>query len=178
MAKFFGIYCASGLTQHHDFIINKFKNEDTKVNGGTINEVLEQTLYLASLDYETFGPHAFLQTDSHIATLVGHPLLSANRNNDLNTLNSHYTNAMLTECEGVFCMARYNKVTNVLNLVTDSLGVRPFYYMYYEGAFIFSTQYSLLKNLGLPLTCNHEGMMEYATLGYYLFVASRKSNQV
>lgn len=169
MAKFFGIYCASGLTQHHDFIINKFKNEDTKVNGGTINEVHEQALYLASLDYETFGPHAFLQTDSHIATLVGHPLLSANRNNDLNTLNSHYTNAMLTECEGVFCMARYNKVTNVLNLVTDSLGVRPFYYMYYEGAFIFSTQYSLLKNLGLPLTCNHEGMMEYATLGYYLF---------
>ena len=28
MAKFFGIYCASGLTQHHDFIINKFKAED------------------------------------------------------------------------------------------------------------------------------------------------------
>lgn len=169
MAKLFGIYCASGLTQQHDFIIEKFKLEEKNRIDGQFNSVQERALYMATLDYQTFGPSAFLQTDSQIATLVGHPLLSSDRVRDLDTLNKNYTDNMLKSCEGVFCMARFNKESNCLDIATDALGVRPFYYMYYEGAFIFSTQFSLLKELGVPLTCNEEGMMEYATLGYYLF---------
>ncbi|GAA59450.1 asparagine synthase [Pseudoalteromonas sp. BSi20652] len=169
MAKLFGIFCASGLTQQHDFIVNKLKSQKSKSSDAQYNDIQEHTIYMATLDYKTFGPSAFLQTDSHIASLVGHPLLSADRNTDLNTLNKNYTNATLKECEGVFCMARFNKHTPLLDLATDALGIRPFYYMHYEGAFIFSTQYSLLKELGVPLSSNHEGMMEYATLGYYLF---------
>lgn len=169
MAKLFGIYCASGLTQQHDSIIEKFKLEEKNRVDGQFNSVQERALYMATLDYQTFGPSAFLQTDSQIATLVGHPLLSSDRVRDLDTLNKNYTDNMLKSCEGVFCMARYNKESNCLDIATDALGIRPFYYMHYEGAFIFSTQFSLLKELGLPLTCNEEGMMEYATLGYYLF---------
>lgn len=169
MAKLFGIYCASGLTQQHDFIIEKLKLEEKNHVDGQFNSVHESTLFMATLDYKTFGPSAFLQTNSQIATLIGHPLLSADRVRDLDTLNKNYTDNILKSCEGVFCMARFNNQTNCLDIATDALGIRPFYYMSYKGAFIFSTQFSLLKELGIPLTCNEEGMMEYATLGYYLF---------
>ncbi|CCQ10725.1 asparagine synthase [Pseudoalteromonas luteoviolacea B = ATCC 29581] len=169
MAKLFGIYCASGLTQQYDFIIERFKAEERKSNGGAFTAVQERSVYLANLDYEAFGEQAFSQSASHVATLVGHPLLSSNRNRDLDQLNASFNDELLSECEGAFCFARFNKQTNCLDIATDALGVRPFYYLTYKDAFIFSTQFSLLKDFGLPLTCNEQGMMEYATLGYYLF---------
>lgn len=168
MAKLFGVFCASGLTKEHDFIIEKFVKEAHGKGQGEFNSSHFKQIYLAQVDYQGFGPSAFSQSDSQVAMLIGHPLLSCDRIADLKLLNQNYSDDVLSECDGVFCFAKYNQVSNCLDIATDALGIRPFYYMYYAGAFIFSTQFSLLKSLGIELTSDQQGMMEYATLGYYL----------
>ena len=65
MAKLFGIYCPSGLTQQYDFIVEKLKLEDENSGDGQFNSVHNDNIYMASLDYQTFGVSAFLQSDSH-----------------------------------------------------------------------------------------------------------------
>ncbi|WP_052703952.1 asparagine synthase-related protein [Vibrio nigripulchritudo] len=124
---------------------------------------------IAQWDFNAYKQAAWLQNDTQIASLVGHPLISDNRTDDLQCLaESHLLSSNLSESEGAFCFVKYTPHNHHLTIATDPLGLRPFFVMEYKGLKIISSRVSVFKELGLELTANADALTEYATLGYYL----------
>ena len=126
-------------------------------------------LFLCHIDYQCFGKPAKADNDSSFAVAAGHPLLSLCVQQDLETvLDSQDPEQSLLEAEGTFCVFHYLKKSHSLNIYTDSLAIRPYYFMQYQGAVIFSTCLRIFPELGVPLDNNFETLTEIATLGYPL----------
>ncbi|UXI04330.1 asparagine synthase-related protein [Photobacterium sp. TY1-4] len=125
---------------------------------------------LLQYDFDAYHQPAWLQNETQFATLIGHPLLTHDRQADLVTLANAAANRpqVLHSCEGVFCLAHFDRLQPKLTVATDPLGLRPFYWMPYQSGYLFSSRLSLFKQLNLPLTTNTDALCELATLGYTL----------
>lgn len=171
MSKFFAIFSKNGLTQSHKTLINSVLDHNSGLTPGSKKSFCDNNLFLQQVDYQQYQQPAWTQNDLQIATLVGHPMLSANRSQDLNQLFSADNNLFeqLSNAEGAFCFFNYDRVQKRVTVATDALGLRPFYFMEYDGGTIISTCLKTLQQLPLTLTMDQEGLVEFATLGYYLF---------
>ncbi|WP_087016270.1 asparagine synthase-related protein [Thaumasiovibrio subtropicus] len=164
-----GIVSHTGLNITHKHLIEeltgyfqRFPTDETRVSASNKHAIF-------NFDFDAYEQTAWLQNGQTTSACVGHPLLSSNRTDDLVTLrDSDCLNQALSESEGAFCYLSYCQATGRLTLATDPLGLRPFYFMHFQGALIFSTQLKILKQLSLPLTRNLDGVTEFATLGYFL----------
>ncbi|WP_051275265.1 asparagine synthase-related protein [Aestuariibacter salexigens] len=140
---------------HHASVKNTFEDEN---------------LCLYQVDFNEYGQPAWTDGVLHVGSLVGHPLITENRQNDLETLLTSRRTAYagFRHAEGAFCCVHYQKHNRTLSLITDALGLRPFYYAQFDDAIVFSTTLSVFAQLGINLTVNKDAVIEYATLGYYL----------
>ncbi|PSW16442.1 galactosyl transferase [Photobacterium rosenbergii] len=129
----------------------------------------DSSLFLCHVDYQCFGKPAKADNERSFAVTAGHPLLSQCVQHDLETLtDSASPEKLLLEGEGTFCVFHYQKEPQILSIYTDSLAIRPFYFMHYQGAVVFSTCLRIFPELGVPLDNNLETLTEIATLGYPL----------
>ena len=120
-------------------------------------------------DFDAYQQASWLQTESQIATLIGHPLLSSSRSDDLNTMaNTASLNTCLQQCEGVFSFCQFNSQLDSLVLATDPLGLKPFYTLKTAQGLLFSTNLGLFKQLSIELESDAEALTELAVLGYPL----------
>lgn len=150
-------------------LTSKAKSIFESYQDGTFHAFSNNDCSIFHWDCNAFLQTGWLQSDSQIATLVGHPLLSCDRSQDLVALSKTVKPAgMLCQAEGVFCYLNYNIASKSLTIATDPLGVRPFYYLERTDCVIVTTKLSLFKQLGLELAPCEAGLVEYATLGYYL----------
>ncbi|WP_413111893.1 hypothetical protein [Thaumasiovibrio sp. DFM-14] len=169
MSLFAGIICHRGFNQYHKQLIRKVSSYFSDFNPQHCNKVSTDNCYISHFDFDAYKQPVFLQNETHCSTLIGHPLLSANRTDDIAALNGHLQlETSLAQCEGAFCYLNVDHEAKSLTLATDALGLRPFYYMVFDGALIISTQLTFFTRLGIHLTPNAAGLTEYATLGYFL----------
>ncbi|MGF1733868.1 asparagine synthase-related protein [Photobacterium satsumensis] len=126
-------------------------------------------LFLSQVDYQCYGAAAKADDDKGFVVGTGHPLLTSCIKSDMKSLlESQQLEQSLNEAEGTFCVLHYQKRTQQLSIYTDSLAIRPYYFMQFQGAVIFSTCLRLFPELGIPLENNLEALTEIATLGYPL----------
>ncbi|MDV5170326.1 asparagine synthase-related protein [Photobacterium rosenbergii] len=129
----------------------------------------DPSLFLCHVDYHSFGKPAMLDGEHSFIVTAGHPLLSSCLEEDLECLlESNEPEKLLLEGEGTFCAFHYLKKSCCLNIYTDSLAIRPYYFMHYKGSVIFSTCLRIFPELGIPIDNNLEALTEIATLGYPL----------
>tara|TARA_X000000950_G_scaffold284986_1_gene389497 strand:+ start:137 stop:1696 length:1560 start_codon:yes stop_codon:yes gene_type:complete len=71
---------------------------------------------------------------------------------------------MLSQLEGIFAFAIWDKKTEELILARDGLGVKPLYYCQLENAFLFSSEIkSLISLMVVPKNINHNAVEKYMT---------------
>ncbi|RZF91933.1 asparagine synthase [Pseudoalteromonas sp. CO302Y] len=120
-------------------------------------------------DFDAYQQASWLQTESQIATLIGHPLLTSSRSDDLQTMaKTTSLSTCLQQCEGVFSFCQFNSQLGTLVLATDPLGLKPFYTLKTECGLFFSTNLNLFKQLSIKLESDAEALTELAVLGYPL----------
>lgn len=169
MSILFAIIAKKNAEKDSNKLINKVNKVFSGYQDGVLNTFLSDQCSIFHWDCNAYAQTSWLQTDSQIATLVGHPLLSCDRSQDLVALSkSAKPTSMLCQSEGAFCYLSYNITTNSLLVASDPLGVRPYYFLELPDCFIVTTKLSLLKQLDIKLEPCEAGLIEYATLGYYL----------
>ena len=170
MSNFFGVYNASGLHDEHNYLINELIRYWLGLDATQKNRFMDEYIALMAADYGQYHQSAWHESCRFISTLVGHPLLTENRTEDLETLvrADKQTSSPFKKAEGAYCFVKYDSLDNSLELTTDVLGLRPFYYAQVDGAVIFSTTLKFFEALSIPLTQDPEGTAEFSTLGYYL----------
>ncbi|MBE0370903.1 asparagine synthetase B family protein [Pseudoalteromonas aurantia] len=159
-------------TAHADkkCIINKLIRYFESYPSSDVNRFTCNRGVILQYDFDAYKQPAWLHNDLQVATLIGHPLITSDRSNDLATLAGNFeklTETLLSS-DGIFNYAQYNTEHEKLVLATDPLAIRPFYYMHIGTGLLFSTQLNLFKGLGVTLTRNYAALCELATLGYTL----------
>ncbi|TMP15057.1 asparagine synthase [Pseudoalteromonas sp. S2721] len=120
-------------------------------------------------DFDAYEQSSWLRTESQIATLIGHPLISSSRTQDLITLaGCESLDFSLQQCEGVFSFCQFDLQSQRLTLATDPLGLKPFYTLQTQYGLLFSTNLNLFKQLDIQLQNNPDALTELAVLGYPL----------
>ena len=151
-------------------MINKLVTYFERYPSQDVNRFTCHQGVILQYDFDAYKQPAWLHNDMQVATLIGHPLISSNRSNDLATLacNLDRFKDLLLRSDGVFNYAHYDMECEQLVLATDPLSIRAFYYMHVSGGILFSTQLNLFKEVGVTLTRNCAALCELATLGYTL----------
>lgn len=72
----------------------------------------------------------------------------------------------VSELNGMFALAVYDKVEKSLHLFRDRLGIKPLYYSLSGGAFAFASELPALKALCPPSEHDPEGLAQYLHRGY------------
>lgn len=71
---------------------------------------------------------------------------------------------------GMYAFAIYDKNKKLIYLFRDHLGIKPLYYAYYDGVFVFSSEMKgithILKEKNIKLPLNQEGIDMYKVFGY------------
>lgn len=67
---------------------------------------------------------------------------------------SEFGVACLSEFDGMFAFAIYDKVKHELFCARDRFGEKPFYYTFFEGNFIFASEMKALWNIGVSKDMN------------------------
>ncbi len=130
----------------------------------------DDTLFVCKVDIGAYGQPAWHETPTGFATLVGRPLLGGpDRQSDLETLNCPDPGPRIVAgCHGAFCAVIYDRTAGQLRLLTDPLGLRPFFVYAQPGRWLFSTSLRVLQSLSIDLALDLNGVAEVATLGYFL----------
>ena len=74
-------------------------------------------------------------------------------------------NKMLNKLNGDFIIFIYDKIQNSLTIARDRFGLRPIFYMFFDGAFIFSTRSSMINQLTNNFELDKDFIRRYA--GYH-----------
>jgi len=130
----------------------------------------DDTLFVCKVDIGAYGQPAWHETAAEFATLIGRPLLGGpDRQSDLETLNCRDPGPRIVgDCHGAFCALLYDRPAGRLRLLTDPLGLRPFFVYALPGRWLFSTSLRVLQSLSIDLALDLNGVAEVATLGYFL----------
>ncbi len=169
MSVIAGIVCHKGFNSSHKAIIDKLTLHFEQFPTEQVKQSRSPQHNVFNFDFDAYQQPAWIEHALRFATCIGHPLLTADRSDDLISLSEHADlEQTLGETEGAFCYTSFNQATGTLTLATDPLGLRPFYYLCIDDAIIFSTQLKVLRQLDIGLTANLDGVTEFATLGYFL----------
>ncbi|TMP42861.1 hypothetical protein CWB96_05350 [Pseudoalteromonas citrea] len=170
MATLAGYFSFDSALADKKSMVNKLVRHFESYPSQDVNRFTCNQGVMLQYDFDAYKQPAWLHNDLQVATLIGHPLITSNRSNDLATLACNLDNLddMLMRSDGVFNYVQYNTEHEQLILATDPLAVRPFYYMHINNGLLFSTQLGLFKELGIHLTQNCAALSELATLGYTL----------
>ncbi|HYN78156.1 MAG TPA: hypothetical protein VES73_10230 [Lamprocystis sp. (in: g-proteobacteria)] len=127
-------------------------------------------LFVCKVDIGAYAEPAWREDAAWFAALTGRPLLGGpDRQSDLATLCCPDPGpAIADRCHGPFCAVVYDRVAQQLRLLTDPLGLRPFYVSEQEGRWLFSTSLRVLQSLPIDLELDLNGVAEVASLGYFL----------
>lgn len=68
---------------------------------------------------------------------------------------------MLNRLNGMFAFAIWDKQEKKLIVARDRMGVKPFYYSFYNEAFYFASEQKALFTAGIPLKIAQNGLEEY-----------------
>lgn len=74
---------------------------------------------------------------------------------------------MLERLNGMFSFAIWNKKENTFFAARDRFGVKPFYYVFFENQFYFSSEIKALFAAGIPKNKNQQVWANYFTYGTY-----------
>ncbi len=170
MSKLFGVYRKQGLTPTLRSFANKMMSEWCEAADGQINHYFDKCFGLIQKDYQQYKQPAWNMKPWGVSALVGHPVVTSDRTRDLANLSdgTPLSALKLSKIEGSCCLVSYNKRSNLLELATDPLGLRPFYFMEIDGGLIFCTDLKTFTQLNIHLSPNKDALCEYATLGYFL----------
>ena len=72
-----------------------------------------------------------------------------------------YGTRMLNRLNGMFAFAVWDKKEKKLTVVRDRMGVKPFYYSFYDETFYFASEQKALFTAGIPLKIAQDGLEEY-----------------
>ena len=127
-------------------------------------------LFVCKVDIGAYAEPAWREDAAWFATLTGRPLLGGpDRQSDLDRLCCPDPGpAIAACCHGPFCALVYDRVARQLRLLTDPLGLRPFYVREQEGCWLFSTSLRVFQSLPIELELDLNGVAEVASLGYFL----------
>ncbi len=95
--------------------------------------------------------------------------LSCKTNSDTETILMAYQKlgaACLSEFDGMFALAIYDKEKNELFLARDRAGKKPLYYFSEGNRFIFASELNALKGQ-LDLSVDNEHIFQYIRMGYF-----------
>lgn len=67
---------------------------------------------------------------------------------------------------GMFAIAIYDTLKNVLYLFRDRVGIKPLYYYSFENQLIFSSELKGIKSIANQLTMNRQAVSDYFHFGY------------
>ncbi len=70
---------------------------------------------------------------------------------------------ILNKLDGMFAFCIYDKNENKLFLARDPLGIKPLYYYFREGKFIFSSEIKAILQHNISRIPNNEAIIEYLT---------------
>lgn len=74
---------------------------------------------------------------------------------------------VLSKLDGMFAFAIWDKLTQQLFAARDHAGIKPFFYSFYAGSFVFGSEIKLLLESGLiPRDVRKEGVFDYLAYGY------------
>lgn len=74
--------------------------------------------------------------------------------------------AFISELDGMFAFAFYNKQEKTVLLARDSAGMKPMYYYHKDGKFIFSSEQKGILTHGISPVLEKEAARVYFSLGY------------
>ncbi|MDD5430715.1 MAG: asparagine synthase (glutamine-hydrolyzing) [Candidatus Pacebacteria bacterium] len=68
--------------------------------------------------------------------------------------------------DGMWALAIYDKQRNELVLSRDYAGIKPLYYYWNDGKFVFASELAAIKKLNIPLTVNKEIFTAVLSFGF------------
>lgn len=68
---------------------------------------------------------------------------------------------------GMFGLAIWDRKERVLFCARDRFGIKPFYYSFHQGTFIFASEIKAVLSAGLPRQPYQPALRDYLALGYY-----------
>ncbi|MEX1026537.1 MAG: asparagine synthase (glutamine-hydrolyzing) [Candidatus Paceibacterota bacterium] len=78
-----------------------------------------------------------------------------------------YGDDVLADLEGDFAFAAYNTRTKTLTLARDPAGVKPLYWSWIDGVFLFASELkALYEHPAFRATINKDAVRQYLTYGY------------
>lgn len=83
-----------------------------------------------------------------------------------------YGTKMLNRLNGMFAIAIWDKLEKKLTLIRDRMGVKPFYYSFFNETLYFASEQKALFVAGVPLKIDNNGMQEFI---FNRFVAGEKT---
>ncbi|GEA10932.1 7-cyano-7-deazaguanine synthase [Alteromonas sp. KUL49] len=170
MSKLFGVYRKEGLTPTLRSFANKMMDDWCDIPDGQLNHYFDKCFGVIQKDYQQYQQSGWNFKPWGVGAMAGHSVVSSDREKDLIYLSdgSPLKDDKLREIEGSCCLFSYNKHSTTLELATDPLGLRPFYFMEVDGGLVFCTDVKTFSKLNVHLTPNKDALCEYATLGYFL----------
>ena len=165
-----GLFSPDGWTPEDDRLADEIRTHITRDGVDPRGEFFDRTLFACKVDIGAFGEPAWFEDDRWFGTLTGRPLLGgADRQADLESLCVPDPGRVIgLGGHGVFCALVYDKGSRVLRLLTDPLGLRPFYVCEIAGRWLFSTSLRVIAALSIDLSLDLHGIAESATLGCFL----------
>src|SRR5690606_11373492 len=70
------------------------------------------------------------------------------------------------ELEGQALIIRFNKLTNYVDIITDTIGVEQVYYCITEGGLLLSNSLKLIEDAGISYQMDHRGISYYMGIGW------------
>jgi len=165
-----GIFSPGGWTAQDQQLADEIRTHISRTDSDVREQFFDGTLFACKVDIGAYGEPAWHDDEAWFATLTGRPLLGgADRRSDLRSLCGPDPGRVIAAGgHGVFCALVYDKAARQLRLLTDPLGLRPFYVCEQAGRWLFSTSLRVIAALSMDLTLDLDGVSEVATLGYFL----------
>lgn len=179
MTIFAGLYSPEGWTGADRDLADAIREQISRADRDPRQTFFDGTLFVCKVDIGAYAEPAWQEDATLVATLAGRPLLGgANRQADLLALcgpplagpraDAPPPPALLTGAQGSYCALIYRRPARRLRLLTDPLGLRPFYVCDLGGRWLFGTSLRIFRGLPIDLALDLDGVAEAATLGYFL----------
>ena len=165
-----GLYAPGGWTAQDQRLADEIRTQISRTETDVPAVFFDEALFACKVDIGAFGEPAWHEDADWFATLTGRPLLGgADRGADLRSLCVADPGRVIgLGGHGAFCALVYAKASRELRLLTDPLGLRPFYVCEIDGRWLFSTSLRVIAGLSIDLALDLHGISEAATLGYFL----------
>ncbi len=142
----------------------------------------DDRFFLAKVDIGAFSESAFNVPESgpvsSVATLAGHPFISAGRESSvsrqthLDVIQSELdagNTSVLRDCYGTFALCHYHSPDHRLLLSTDRFGSRPLFYHVGKEHIYFSTALRVLEKIrAVPKRIDVQGLAESMAISFPL----------